>query len=647
MSSTCSGTKAILTFLKKCTAFFVLLSFSLLNTTNQAYGMTVQENEPPNQAGHRLIPKEVIESLWLPEELGTVSETYLPEAGEVEKLVIYVESAHTNYDSESKTEKLIELFQKEYALPLVLLEGGSGKLDSLFFKSFPDQKLKEKTLTEYLHKRDLSGGEVASILDHDSQTQYYGIEDWELYQENKQAFLEALKQQDEILNQLNEIESHLLKSAAVFFSEPTKRFYEQSTAFQREEIDLIQYLKGLEALWRQTQTVRSASFHATYPELEKLLKADSGEKRLKTTDIDIATNRMVEAFQKEIVPKLPRSAQMKANHLIQSYRIGELSSGLLTERIKSLAQEQNFSFEPPKELIPAQEQAQTLSSIRGTKLFKELKSLEADLRASLPQSDQEQALLEDFHHLDLLRTFARLELEREDWETLRNKKPSGILTALTTISGPQRRSSLRGSRPGRSLARHCEARRAEATSQARDRLCNLESEIASTLHEVFSRNDDAFDDLFAFHYRFYTLAKQRDHVLLNNAVSLTDEHKANLALIAAGGFHKHGITQALKEKKIPYLIITPRISHLDNRENYFNVIRGNRSFMKDFSGNLWDALAQDYTTKISESLNPFDRAHSLKRWRDQIIQHSFAEGRITEAYQYTKYIDALAKSLRE
>src|SRR3989338_6810099 len=120
-----------------------------------------------------------------------------------------------------------------------------------------------------------------------------------------------------------------------------------------------------------------------------------------------------------------------------------------------------------------------------------------------------------------------------------------------------------------------------------------------------------------------------------------------MALISTGGFHSEGITRKLKSEKIPYVLIAPKINELGGREAYLSIMKGNRSFMPYFHGSLWDALAQDYTAKLAASLRPDELTPDLKKWRDRIIQNSIAEGRITQATSYTKYVDALVQALRK
>ena len=184
-----------ITLATRATAFFVLISFTLLNTSYypSLHAETPQKSFHPNHGISQADPMTIIGSLKLSEELGTIQDQFIPDgdSGQPDQLIIYLRNAHSNYDAETNTRKLIQFFQEQYGLPLVLLEGGEGHLDSLFFKSFPDEALKEKVLNEYVRKGELSGGEIASILGDASNSRYYGIETQKLYDEDKDAFLRA------------------------------------------------------------------------------------------------------------------------------------------------------------------------------------------------------------------------------------------------------------------------------------------------------------------------------------------------------------------------------------------------------------------------------------------------------------------------
>ncbi|MBI1977588.1 MAG: macro domain-containing protein, partial [Candidatus Omnitrophica bacterium] len=630
----------------KSVAIFVLISFALFNTSYSGlYGATPQGSIHPHHGISQADPHVLMGSLKLPEELGHIQEVYIPmdfpsplvgegqDGGKVlsspppssspvkgggskiDRLVIYLQSAHTNFDSEFNTQRIIEHLEKEYALPLVLLEGGEGRLDSLYFKSFPDPELKKKVLLDYLKRGDLSGGETASILVDLEDTKYYGIENQILYNQNKDAFLKAIQNEVQINQALDQIESKL-NAKIKSLSPASQIFLEKKGLFAKEEIDLIDYLKDLKDLYqetvrRQVSVIASPSarndeslhisqghfipFNKVYPELGKILTAQAHEKRLKPKEVHLATNGLIKSFQQKILPKLPKAKQMELNQMIQMERIGMVGEGMLVKRIENLAKEMNFTFHTPEALKKEAHHAETLSSIRGTKLFEELGQLEDYLQETLPQDENEKRLLEDFYHLGILRNFAKLEIVHKDWQRLEK----------------------------------CVKR-------------NAECEVT-----LFHFTPYALHDLFADHFRFYELATKRDEALFENMLKAMEKEKVKVALISTGGFHSEGITKKLKQSNIPYILIAPKINELGDKETYLSIMKGNRSFMKYFKGSLWDALAQDYAAKLSASLKENELTPSLKRWRDRIIQNSIAENRITQATSYTKYVDALVQALRK
>ncbi len=314
--------------------------------------------------------------------------------------------------------------------------------------------------------------------------------------------------------------------------------------------------------------------------------------------------------------------------MIQDYRTGRLDRGFLVKRIADSVERVDNeqpkdslsakrytlnAFEIPDILKPAARHAQTLESIKGTELFDELEKLEDELRSALPKSDEERRILQGYKELELLKSFAKLEITHREWRSIAECGMPNADCSIGLIRTPH-------------------------------------SEIRT---------------LFVNHFTFYELALRRDEALLENSLKIMDKEKARVSVITTGGFHSEGIKQRLKEGNIPFVLISPRINEIGTKDNYLNAMQNKRSFMKYYKGSLWDALAQDYAQKIitqgqvargkgqganldpgSMTLDPHEITPQLKRWRDRIIQNSIAEGRITQATNYTKYVDALIQSLR-
>ena len=346
-------------YARKITAFFVLISFTLLIIFDPTftYAEVLQGSSLPSHGTTVVDPITLIGTLELPEELGMIEERFIPPKDPEQKLILFLQSVHTNKDSETHVRELIARFEKEFALPLVLLEGGSGPLDSLFFKSFPDRAIKEGLLKEYVEKGDLSGGEAASILDDASTAEFYGIEDQKLYQANKDAFLAAVDQEKEALSLIKRLESDLIKSAAGKLSGESQTYIKESAAFHADQLDLLGYLKELNDLFEYGQKLeltrrsthdsavgrlevsrgRFTRFHESYPNLAKVLKIEDAQKKVSKTEVDIAASQMIEAFRKGVLPKLAKDEQMEINGLIQMHQIGQFGPGMLVAKMRHLA----------------------------------------------------------------------------------------------------------------------------------------------------------------------------------------------------------------------------------------------------------------------------------------------------------------------
>ena len=198
---------------KKLTAFFLSFSLTLLNSFC-SYAETprgaVQLSRFPlvEEALSQTLPKDLAK-LDLPAELGAIQEIYQGRSG---RAVFYVQDAHTVYEAQKSIERTIDHLQKRYGLRLVSLEGGSGKLDPLLFRTYPDQNRLKKVFEEYLRKGELSGAAAAAVFNQ-SPGGYYGVEDRALYEEGILAFLRAQKVKPEVLDRLRAAGDRLEKKS--------------------------------------------------------------------------------------------------------------------------------------------------------------------------------------------------------------------------------------------------------------------------------------------------------------------------------------------------------------------------------------------------------------------------------------------------
>ncbi|MFA6601165.1 MAG: LOG family protein [Candidatus Omnitrophota bacterium] len=304
---------------------FLLLdvhTFSGYFSQQQAYAGSLQASANPRHGMKQAEPVEIIGSLALPAELGTIQESFVPAAYRAgTPFVFFLQNAHTVYDSEKNIRDLIGSVRERYGLDLVLLEGGEGKLDSLFFDSFPDIKIRQRVLEDYLQKGELTGGEVASSWGDSSGTRYFGIEEQALYRENKKAFLEASGSSARLLKILAERREDLLRRGEGVLSEPVSAFLEKKEAWAKGEIDLPAYLKELKNL--------KADFsEPDFPNIARIVKASDKEEDSPEILQELAAiegsklSEEVSALEAALCESLPRTPDER--EMLRAFRKNEV-----------------------------------------------------------------------------------------------------------------------------------------------------------------------------------------------------------------------------------------------------------------------------------------------------------------------------------
>ncbi|MDD5745958.1 MAG: hypothetical protein PHO30_01710, partial [Candidatus Omnitrophica bacterium] len=77
---------------------------------------------------------------------------------------------------------------------------------------------------------------------------------------------------------------------------------------------------------------------------------------------------------------------------------------------------------------------------------------------------------------------------------------------------------------------------------------------------------------------FYYYAAQRNNILATNTLRAMAAESESVGILVTGGFHTEGITDYLKEKRIPFVVIAPKVDKLDESdERYINALQGKKT----------------------------------------------------------------------
>ncbi|GEM_PF-3772372 len=182
------------------------------------------------------------------------------------------------------------------------------------------------------------------------------------------------------------------------------------------------------------------------------------------------------------------------------------------------------------------------SEIYPKKLFQEVFFLEQQIRQKLVRSDSEREFLEAFDDFKLLEKLLRFELTEEEYEIISQNveriHPENLRKRLSFLTPSPPPSPQRGEGKARDYFPRPQRGRGQG-----------EGGMNAAFHTAL---------------RFYELAKLRDARLLENSLreakQIAGSGKIPTLVLITGGFHTEGLIAQMKEKNIPHLVITPRIT---------------------------------------------------------------------------------------
>lgn len=334
---------------------------------------------------------------------GEVLETY---QGKTDRTVILIEDLHSVSEAQESIYQLISFFRKNRGIACVALEGASGELEVDIFRSCPNQSRLQQIIHRHLRSGDLASSVASAIFDKKQGCSYYGIEDWELYQQGLTFFLAAIREEKSILKDLDRLRHRLTLEKQRTYSPQLLELDEASEAFYRDEKSVISLLEQVRAI-RELPENSPVRF---------LLKADQPQKSFQQSEIEV---KQIAGKVKQILKDKNDPKQIaQFGKLYQAYQTSELSAVDF-----ALLMEEDLGFER----FPVEMSRRLRRLINGRKkwrdarvhsLWRGVESYIDDVFGIFIQSEAQKTLYQQSRRLRLLTEFAHLELRSEQWEDL-------------------------------------------------------------------------------------------------------------------------------------------------------------------------------------------------------------------------------------
>ncbi|HXV27976.1 MAG TPA: hypothetical protein VD913_03330, partial [bacterium] len=348
-----------------------------------------------------------VRDIALPRNLGTVEVRY---QGTEPYSVILVQDAHAIPDAQKAISKLISYFNHQYGVNLIATEGAAGKLDPLLFRIFPDRDLLKQVFEDSLHRGELSGVAVASVLE-EKEADYYGIEEEAMYERAVGSFLAAVSNQPDILPRLDRYQQVLTKLKKKHYSSALFTLDQEIVAFEESRVDMADFLATLKKI---SETEQSFSL-GRYPHLSGIFSKLDQTAPADAQTLEAEIRKLIREVKSQ---PLAEGDARKLHRLIQEYQTERISSETLTQRLLGMTRDKNISVRIPELLKKRMKEHFFFEQTKGTELFNELLTCLDDLKAHLFRSTREKILGQKNHRLSLFKKLIRLELTRKQWEEL-------------------------------------------------------------------------------------------------------------------------------------------------------------------------------------------------------------------------------------
>src|SRR3989338_7948926 len=168
----------------KSLSLATVIIFTVSNATGFAQPFLTTLTEPVSRTTPSLS-----QSLTVPAEFGRISDVYTaPGVGQSkEKLVVYIQDAHSNYDAQKNIQNLLAYLSEHYGIKLIGVEGAIGEVNPGLFDFFDRNETNLAIADRLARKGELSGAELFSFQ-APAGTYISGIEEEVSYREDLKLF---------------------------------------------------------------------------------------------------------------------------------------------------------------------------------------------------------------------------------------------------------------------------------------------------------------------------------------------------------------------------------------------------------------------------------------------------------------------------
>ena len=517
--------------------------------------------------------------------------------------VVLLQDLHTQPDAQLAEGRILSHLYKTYNVRLVAAEGAAGPVDLAFFQRYPnDQAVRESLAAAFLQLGQMKGHEYVAIT-HQLPVQIYGVEAASLHEENGELFKQVLDAAPAAQQVLERIQRALEALKPKLYSKSLQAFDEQISRFQAHEMDLTAYVTFLHQMADRV----GLEFARLAPTLAQLEQLRDQEQTINRPQVDEEIQRLTAELAGLLQSAQHQEIRQHLEALSAQFARQAIAPAYYYAQLLDIAGRVGIERSRYPALSGVSDYLTASSRLLSYRLWPELDHVVATLTEQLAGSNDAKTLARLVRHAQLLQDLFGLRLTTDQWRYAWEHRAELTLETFRAFLEPQ-------------LTRH-----------------HLDLFVDYPAALV-----DAHLPLVE---RFYILAEQRDAALVANTLRLLDARDSSLGtrdsqtptpritrheargtghghavVLVAGGFHTQGITALLRERQIPYVVISPTATGELDEARYHRLVRGQTASLEELLTEARTRYAKRNGTRRVAHRSRYDAAlSSVKHPRNVLL----------------------------
>ncbi len=465
---------------------------------------------------------------------GTIKESYF--AGANSGIIVHIQDLHCNYDAQISIYKIIDELVDKYHLDFVSIEGCVGELETAPYSKRPNDEIKEFVTDYFVRTGQLDGAGLAHMMRH-SGFKFWGADDAKLHEKNVKAYKASLEGRADNERYYNNIRGILERIKQKAYPKSLLELDRNIRAYKQESMDFSEYSSYLNNLMQEQ------GLHAKeYPNFIKLVDVLGKEKEIDFIGVDTQRSEYIDFLsdkldEKDLSELLDKSLFFKTKKISALEFYSFLKS--ISEKNSELSMKESYP-----DLYRYIDYIKLYSEIDNTALFDEIDKIEETAKEKLFKNEIQRKIDRLSGTLDVLRDLFSLKLTKKTLQYYRdNKREFSPAYVINFLSDTAKR-------------------------------YNVEYKLDPAFRKVAEKMPDI--------ETFYKIAEERDSVLAYNTLSQMNNNRSDMGVLVTGGFHTDGITRLLKDKKVSYIVVTPKVDKLYPDNPYKSVLLGEETEFERF-----------------------------------------------------------------